>query len=102
MRNLKIAFFVPTILLLSFLMVVLAQQPRNPTSPQRRLGIEIGLSKPFRVTAPTAGYTLSAFLRVPAEATGESQVAPFSAIKLATKMVGDKVEVTVSSPAIQA
>lgn len=93
MRNLKITFFVPTILLLSFLMVVFAHQPDNRSTPKHRLAIEIGLSTPWTVNAATDGRTLRAFVRIPADAKGES---PFSAIKLEPKMVGDKLEVTVS------
>jgi hypothetical protein len=93
MRNLKITLFVPTILLLSFLMVVFARQPDNRSIPKHRLAIEIGLNKPWTVNAAAEGHTLRAFVRVPANAKGES---PFSAIKLEPKMVGDKLEVTVS------
>lgn len=95
MKNLKITFLVPPVLLLSLLLVVFAQQPKGSLISQHRLGIEIGLSKAFTVTAGSAGHTVDAFLRVPARA-GESDAAPFSAIKLASRMVGDKVEVTVS------
>src|SRR5437764_11079087 len=71
--------------------VAAAQQARNSPITQRRLSLEIGLSKPFTVNAAAAGHTLEAFVRVPAK-PGESQAAPISAIKLAPKMVGDKIE----------
>jgi hypothetical protein len=95
MRNLKITLFVSPILLLSLLIVVFAQQQKGRLIPPHRLGIEIGLSKPFTVTAPTAGHTLEAFVQVPTMATNESQ-GPFAAIKLSSKLVGDKLELTVS------
>jgi hypothetical protein len=69
-------------------------EARSNAIAQRRLGIEIGLSKPFLVPAAIAGHTLETFLRVPTNTNGGSQT--FSAIKLAPKMVGDTVEVTVS------
>lgn len=47
------------------------------------------------MTAPTAGHTLEAFVQVPTMATNESQ-GRFAAIKLSSKLVGDKLEVTVS------
>src|SRR5687767_7076007 len=95
MRNLKITLFVSPVLLLSLLIVVFAQQQKGRLIPQHRLGIEIGLTKPFTLSAPTAGHTLEAFVQVPTMATSESQVR-FAAIKLASKMLGDKIEVTVS------
>lgn len=96
MRIPKTIFLVPTILLLSLLMVVLARQPHNRPITERRLGIEIGLTKPFYVSAPNARHILETFLPVPTKATGEFQMVPFSAIKLAPRMVGNKVEVKVS------
>jgi hypothetical protein len=95
MKNLKITFLIPPVLLLSLLLMVVAQQPKGNSVFPQRLGIEIGLTKAFTVTAGSAGHTVEAFFRVPAR-SGEPEPAPFSAIKLASHMVGDKVEVTVS------
>lgn len=93
MRNFKIILFVPLILLVSFLMVGFASKPDNRPSPKQRLAVEIGLSTPWTLNTALEGRTVRAFVRVPANAKGES---PFSAIKLEPKMVGDKLEVTVS------
>lgn len=95
MKNLKTTVVVPPVLLLSLLIVVFAQQHKGRVIPQHRLGIEIGLTRAFTVSAATAGHTLEAFLPVSTMATSKSPVAHFAAIKLATKMVGDKIEVTV-------
>src|SRR5437870_4823941 len=65
-----------------------AQQARNGSISQRRLGIEIGLTKSFTVAAATAGHTVETFLRVPVRAAGE-KLDNFSAIKLAPKIAGD-------------
>ena len=95
MRNLKITTFVPVCVLLSFLMVVFAfaRQPDGASTSKHRLAVEIGLEKRWTVNAATEGHTLRAFVRIPASANGESR---FSAIKLEPKMVGDKLEVTVT------
>ena len=94
MRTLKANFLVSTILLLSFLVVVLAQKTTNHSSPKHRLAVEIALNTPLTVNAGAEGRSLRAFWRLPADAkaNGESP----SAIKLEPKMVGDKVEVTVT------
>jgi len=74
-------------------MVVFARQPDDRSTPKHRLAIEIGLSTPWTLNAATEGHKLRAFVRVPANANGESH---FSAIKFEPKMVGDKIEVTVT------
>jgi hypothetical protein len=61
------------------------------TIAERRLGIEVGLAKEFMVPAAKAGHTLETYLRVQNATAGS-----ISAVKLAPKMVGDKIEVTVS------
>jgi hypothetical protein len=58
---------------------------------QRRLGIEIGLTKTFMVPAATKGHITETFLRVQPNAKGS-----IAAVKLAPKMIGAKVEVIVS------
>lgn len=88
MRNLK---FVP--ILFSLLMIVFARHPNDHPKSNHLLALEIGLSKPWTVNAATDGHTLRAFVRVPDNANSRS---PFSAIKLEPKMVGDKLEVTVT------
>jgi hypothetical protein len=93
MRNLKITLLASTIFLFSFLMIVFAHQPDNRSISKPRLAIEIGLAKPWTVNAATEGHSLRAFVRVPADAKGQSS---FSAIQLEPKMVGDKLEVAVS------
>lgn len=60
----------------------------------RRLAIEISMGQPFTVPAATPGHILETFLRVPANANGVQTIA---AVKLAPKMVADKMEVTVST-----
>jgi hypothetical protein len=95
MKKLKLRFLIPPVLLLSLLLVVFAQQPKGNSVFPHRLGIEIGLTKAFTVTAGSTGHTVEAFFRVPAR-SGEAEPATFSAIKLASQMVEDKVEVTVS------
>ena len=94
MRTLKANFLVSTILLFTFIVVVFAQNTTNRSNPQRRLAVEIGLTTPLTVNANTEGRSLKAFWRIPANANanGESP----SAIKLEPKMVGNKVEVTVT------
>lgn len=91
MRNLKFTLFVP--LLFSFLMIVFAQHTDDHSKTNHLLALEIGLSKPWTVNAATNGHTLRAFVRVPDNANSQS---PFSAIKLEPKMVGDKLEVTIT------
>lgn len=71
------------------------QPAGNGSIKQRRLGIQIGLSKPFTVPAARPGRILETFLRVPARTAGDSRAASFSAIKLTPSMVGDKIEVKV-------
>src|SRR5689334_186747 len=93
MRNLRFTLFVPTLILLSFLMVVFARHTDDHSNSKYRLALEIGLSKTWTVNAATAGHTLRAFVRIPANTNGPS---PFSAIKLEPKMVGDRLEVTVT------
>jgi len=90
MKNLKFTLFVPTLILLSFLMVVFARH-NDHSKTNNRLALEIGLSKPWTVNAAMEGNTLRAFVRVPANSKS-----PFSAIKLEPKMVGDKLEVTIT------
>lgn len=90
MKNLKFTLFVPTLILLSFLMVVFARHADHSKTNQR-LALEIGLSKPWTVNAATDGNTLRAFVRVPANSQS-----PFSAIKLEPKMVGTNLEVTIT------
>jgi hypothetical protein len=89
----KATYFVPVFVLLSFLMVVFARQPNDGSTSRHRLALEIGLSKTWTVNAATGEHTLRAFVRVPATADGQLQ---FSAIKLEPKMVGDKLQVTVT------
>ena len=93
MRHLKLTLFVPTLILLSFLMVVFARRTDDHSKPNYRLALEIGLSKTWTVNAALPGHTLRAFVRVPTDANSQS---PFSAIKLEPKMVGDRLEVTVT------
>ena len=93
MRILKANLLVSTILLLSFIVIVFAQNTNNGPSPQRRLALEIGLNTPMTLNANTEGRTLKAFWRIPSNANGES---PYSAIKLEPKMAGNNVEVTVT------
>lgn len=95
MRKLKSNFLVPTIVLFSFLMIVVAGQPDNRTNKPHRLAITIELNKAFTVPAATPGHTLETFLRVSPNANSGNQV--ISAVKLAPKMIGDKMEVTVST-----
>jgi hypothetical protein len=97
MRYLKKTFLVPLVLLLPLLMVSLAQQPKELSIPQRGLGIEIALSKPFYFPAANTKQHLAAFIRVPVKANSEAQAAQISAIKLVPEMIGDKVKVTVST-----
>jgi hypothetical protein len=73
-----------------------AAPTRNGSIAQKRLGIQIGLSKPFTVPAAKPGRILETFLRVPTGAASENKVASFSAIKLTPNMVGNKIEVRVS------
>ena len=89
MRNLKASLLVSTILLFSFIVVVFAQKTTNGPNPQRRLALEIGLNTPMMVNA---GSTLKAYLRLPSN--GES---PYSAVKLEPKMVGNDLEVKVTT-----
>ena len=93
MRNLKFTLFVPTLILLSFLVVVFARRSDDHSTSNHRLALEIQLSKTWTVNAAINGQTLRAFVRIPANANGQS---PFSAIKLEPKMVGDKLDVTVT------
>lgn len=88
MRSLK---FVP--LLFSLLMILFARHPNDYPKSNHLLALEIGLIKPWTVNAATDGHTLRAFVRVPDNANNRL---PFSAIKLEPKMVGDKLEVTVT------
>jgi len=88
----KATYFVPVFVLLSFLMVVFARQPNDGSTSRHRLALEIGLSKTWTVNAATDEHTLRAFVRVPSTVE-QSQ---FSAIKLEPKMVGDKLQVTVT------
>jgi hypothetical protein len=94
MRTLKASLLFSTILLLSFLAVVFAQKTTNHSTPKHQLAVEIGLTTPLTFNANTEGRSLKAFWRLPANANanGESP----SAIKLEPKMVGDKMEVTVT------
>jgi hypothetical protein len=92
MRTLKASFLFSTILLLSFL-VVFAQKTANHASPKHWLAVEVGLSTPMTINAGTTEQAPKAFWRLPAAANGGSSAA---AIKLVPKMVGDKMEVTVS------
>ena len=94
MKTLKASFLFSTILLFTFIVVVFAQNTINRSNPQHRLAVEIGLTTPLTVNASTGGHSLRAFWRIPADtnANGESP----SAIKLEPKMVGNKVEVTVT------
>lgn len=71
------------------------QQGKSAGLGYRRLGIEIGLSKPFMVPGATKGHILQTFLRVPNGTDGGTGTA-FSAIRVAPKMVGEKIEVSVS------
>ena len=93
MRTLKASFLFSTILLLSFLAVVFAQKSANHSSPKHWLAVEVGLNTPMTINAGTTEQAPKAFWRLPAVANGESSAA---AIKLVPKMVGDKMEVTVS------
>src|SRR5216683_5556512 len=97
MKNLKTTFIVPPVLLLLLLIGVFAQQPKESSNPQRRLGIEISLSKSFSLPASNTGQKLAAFIRVPVKAGSETEETRISAIKLAPEMLGDKVKVTVSA-----
>jgi hypothetical protein len=90
MKSLKFTLLVPTLILLSFLMVVFAQHTDH-SKTNHRLALEIGLNEPWTVNAAMEGNTLRAFVRVPADSQS-----PYSAIKLEPKMVGDKLEVTVT------
>jgi hypothetical protein len=60
-----------------------------------RLGVQIGLNKPFTVPAAMPGRIVEAFLRIPADAQPTTEVGTISAIKLAPRMVGTKLELTV-------
>ena len=90
MKSLKFTLFVPTLILLSFLMVVFARHTDH-SKTNHRLALEIGLNEPWTVNAAMEGNTLRAFVRVPANSQS-----PYSAIKLEPKMVGDKLEVTIT------
>jgi hypothetical protein len=71
------------------------QQGKSAGLGYRRLGIEVGLSKPFNVPGATKGHILQTFLRVPNGTDGGTGTA-FSAIRVAPKIVGDKITVNVS------
>lgn len=90
MRILKINLLVSTTLLLTFIVVGLAQKNTNSSITQRRLAVEIGLSTPLTVNAGTQERSLKAFWRIPDNPNGDS------AIKLEPKMAGDKLQVTVT------
>ncbi len=90
MKSLKFTLFVPTLILLSFLMVVFARHTDH-SKTNHRLALEIGLNEPWTVNAAMEGNTLRAFVRIPA-----NRQSPYSAIKLEPKMVGDKLEVTIT------
>lgn len=85
-------FLIPTLLVLFFL-VVSAQQSNSSSITKHRLAIEIGLEKPWTLNAAREGQTLRAFVRLPAEHQGSG----YSAIKLMPRMIGEKLEVTVSA-----
>lgn len=93
MRNLKLIWFLPTLILLSFLMVVFARHRDDHSNSNHRLALEIGLSKTWTVNAAMPGRALRAFVRLPANAGNQSAL---SAIKLEPKMLGDRLEVTVT------
>lgn len=84
---------VPCLLLTSFLAVVSAGAPDRPSTNKHRLAIEIGLQKPWTVSAAVDRQKTGAFVRIPAAVANKIG---YSAIKLMPKMVGDKVEVAVS------
>jgi hypothetical protein len=65
------------------------------TAKQKRLGIEIRLTKPMLIPAARQGRVLEAFLRVENKDV-RSDAEPFSAIKIGATEAGDKIEVTVS------
>ena len=94
MRIPRKIFLAPLILALPLVLVGFARQQHKIIAPSHRLGLEIGLNKPFTVSAAYPGRTLRAFLRMPANADGTAPA--FSAIQLAPRVVGDKVQVTVS------
>ena len=90
MRILKANLLVSIIVLLTFIVVGLAQKNTNSSIGQPRLAVEIGLSTPMTVNAGTEERGLKAFWRIPSNANGDS------AIKLEPKMAGNKVKVTVT------
>jgi hypothetical protein len=85
-------FLFPTLLILFFLVVAGQQSHPSPTT-NHRLAIEIALEKPWTLNAAREGQTLRAFVRLPAEHQGLG----YSAIKLMPRMIGEKLEVTVSA-----
>lgn len=86
-------FLFPTLLILLFLPLVSGQQSSPAPITKHRLAIEIGLEKTWTLNAAREGQTLRAFVRLPADQAGLA----YSAIKLMPKMVGEKMEVTVSA-----
>lgn len=90
----KNRFLVAPLLLVASLIVVFAERSQDGSAAQSRLGIEVNLKKPFFVPAATSGKNTSAFIRLATTAGKTSQAEQVSAIKLAPKMVGDKVELT--------
>jgi hypothetical protein len=94
MRNLKANLLVSTILLLSLVVLGFAQKNTNGSDPPRRLALQIGLNTPMTVNAGNEGSTLKAYLRIPSDANGESRD---SAVKLEPKMVGNNLEVKVTT-----
>lgn len=73
----------------------LAQTTSVTGKLQKRLGIEIRLTKPMLIPAARQGRVLEAFLRVDNKDV-RSDAEPFSAIKVGATEAGDKIEVTVS------
>jgi len=86
-------FLVPSLLLLSLLVVVSTGEVAKSSTNKHRLAMEIALEKPWTVNAAVDGYKTGAFVRIPAAAANKI---PYAAIKLMPKMVGDKMEVTLS------
>lgn len=84
-------FLVPTLLLLSLLMAVTAEEVNKTSTNKHRLGIEVALEKPWTVSAAAEGYKKAAFVRISATANH----IPYSAIKLMPVMAGDKMQVAV-------